>query len=287
MKSWTRAAVATAGCIIGGAAAAVAVGGRLWDRATADSVRRLRRDGPTPHPEAFRPEQLQGLPEPVARYFSFALTPGQPLLRSARVEQGGELRLGGFEAPWRSFTAVQHFSVDPPGFVWNASLRMAPFISVRVRDSYLDGVGSIHGRVAALIPVVDQSGGPELAAGSLHRYLAEAPWCPTALLPRPGLTWEAIDSTRACATLTDQRTTVSLEFHFASNGAIQRSYTPARYREVGGDYVLTPWGTSYRSYRPTNGMQVPLEGEVEWILPEGRLAVWRGRIRDIEYEHLR
>jgi hypothetical protein len=31
-------------------------------------------------------------------------------------------------------------------------------------------------------------------------------------------------------------------------------------------------------------MQIPLEGEVAWLLPEGPKPYWRGRITDIAYE---
>jgi hypothetical protein len=34
-------------------------------------------------------------------------------------------------------------------------------------------------------------------------------------------------------------------------------------------------------------MKVPMESEVAWQLPEGRLDVWRGRIVSVEYEFLR
>jgi hypothetical protein len=29
---------------------------------------------------------------------------------------------------------------------------------------------------------------------------------------------------------------------------------------------------------------VPLEGEVAWEMPEGRLPYWHGRVLDIEYD---
>jgi hypothetical protein len=29
---------------------------------------------------------------------------------------------------------------------------------------------------------------------------------------------------------------------------------------------------------------VPREGEVAWILPEGRLTYWRGRVVKVEYD---
>jgi hypothetical protein len=284
MRPWTTAVVAVAGGMVGSIAATVAVGRLLWDRSTARSVRRLVPDVSLSRREVFSHEQLEGLPRPVARYFEFALTPGQPLIRSARVEQRGEFRTGGSDAPWSPLIAIQQFSTDPPGFIWDASIRVAPFLSVRVRDTYIGGAGSMQAKLASLVPVVDQRGRPELAAGALHRYLAEAVWFPTALLPSQGIMWESIDSTMARATLTDAGTTVSLEFQFGPNGQIVRAYTPERYRELQGKYVPTPWACSYWSYAPIDGMRVPMEAEVEWTLPEGQVPYWRGRILAIECE---
>jgi hypothetical protein len=62
-----------------------------------------------------------------------------------------------------------------------------------------------------------------------------------------------------------------------------RAYTPERYREVDGKYVSTPWACHYGSYSQVDGMRVPTEGEVEWILPEGRLPYWRGRVFGHQY----
>ena len=33
-----------------------------------------------------------------------------------------------------------------------------------------------------------------------------------------------------------------------------------------------------------DGMRVPLDGEVEWILPEGPRPYWRGHLQDIRFE---
>ncbi len=55
-------------------------------------------------------------------------------------------------------------------------------------------------------------------------------------------------------------------------------YTPARYRDVDGKCVPTPWEGHFRQYERVEGVMVPREGEVAWILPEGRLSYWRGRV---------
>lgn len=275
MKRWIQ----VLGAVGGGLAGSLAVGALLWSRATAREVGRLARgqDGGT-----FARDQLAGLPAPVVRYFEFALTPGQPLYRTVRIEHRGEFR-SGLDAPWSPFKSVEHLSVEPPGFVWDAKIRMSPLLTVRVRDSYLEGTGSMKAGVAGVIPVVNAWGRTDLASGALHRYLAEAVWLPTALLPGRGVTWEPIDDNTARATLTDFGVTVSLDFRFNARGEAVSVYTPSRYRDVNGKGVPTPWEGHHWRYERINGMMVPREGEVAWILPEGRLTYWRGRIIRAEY----
>ncbi len=282
-RSKLKIAAMVAGGVVGSAAAAIAAGSFLWKRSTARAVRRLVHEGSESEPETFSRQQLAGLPDPVVRYFEFAITPGLPLIRTARIEHAGEFR-SALGASWSPFTSVQHFSVEPPGFVWDAGIRMSPLLTVRVRDSYLQGTGAMQARIASLIPVVDAQGGAGLASGSLHRYLAESAWLPTALLPGQGVVWEAVDDSTARATLTDSGISVSLDFRFGERGEIVSAYTPARFRDVNGVAVPTPWMCHFESYVPMDGMMVPGEGDVEWILPEGRLTYWRGRIVKAEYE---
>ncbi|MEA2563031.1 MAG: hypothetical protein QOH06_4535 [Acidobacteriota bacterium] len=273
---------AVAGGVAGSAAAAIGTGTLLWNRATARAVAQLAPGGTA---GTFTRDQLAGLPAPVVRYFEFALTldqqRDQPLIRTARIEHEGEFR-GSLDAPWSPFKSVQHFSVDPPGFVWDAAIRMGPLMTVRVRDSYLEGNGSMRASVAGLIPVVNAWGRTDLASGALHRYLAESVWLPTALLPGAGVTWEPIDDNAARATLSDSGVSVSLDFRFNEKGEVVSVYTPGRYRDVNGKGVQTPWEGQFRGYERMKSVMVPREGEVAWILPEGRLTYWRGRVVRIE-----
>jgi len=163
-------------------------------------------------------------------------------------------------------------------------MRMAPLMDVRVRDTYLAGKGSMQARTFAVIPVMDAMGKAELDAGALQRYLAEAIWFPTALLPGKGVTWSAIDDTKALATLTDSGTTVSLEFRFNEKGEVSGVFSPGRFREEKGKYILTPWAVRVWNYEERDGMRIPIEGEVEWQLPAGRLPYWKGKIVDVKFD---
>ncbi len=276
-----RIVLAVTGGALGAALLALAAGARRWDRATAHTVARVD-DIPAPAggPAAFTLDQLAGLPEPAARYFRFALTPGQPFARHAVVQFAGEFALK--PGAWALFTSVQHFRVGPPGFVWDARIRMAPGPSVRVRDGYVGGEGSMMAAYAGLVPVVDEGGTPEMAAASLLRYLAEAAWVPTALLPASGVAWEPVDDSTARATLTDGATQVSMDVSFGPRGEISR-VRAERYRDVDGTAVLTPWEGRFGDYERHGGMQIPMMGEVGWILPEGRHDYFRGRITAVEY----
>ncbi len=117
------------------------------------------------------------------------------------------------------------------------------------------------------------------------RFFAEGAWYPTALLPSQSVVWEAIDDTQAKATLTDGITTVKLVFQFDAQGLIGSVSSDGRYRELDGVQVATPWQGRFWDYELRDGMLIPHEGEVAWLLQEGPKPYWRGRIQRIEYEY--
>lgn len=116
------------------------------------------------------------------------------------------------------------------------------------------------------------------------RFLAEAAWYPTALLPGQGVRWEAVDADQARAMLTDGPVSVTLQFRFNAEGLIDSVRAEARGRTVGKRIVPTPWQGRFWNYRKRSGMLVPLEGEVAWLTGEGALPYWRGSITDIKYQ---
>ncbi len=264
--------------------AAIAAGMMAWHRTSARTVSRLvgvQDSTPQPEPLRFSRDQLEGLPPPVVRFFEFALTPGQPLVRRAHIRFAGTFAAR--PGAWAPFTAEQRFTVRPPGFVWDATIRMMPVVPVRVRDSYIAGEGAILAKVGALVPMANQHGTPEMAAGSLLRYVAEAAWFPTALLPGDGISWTPIDDTSARVTFTDGPTTVSLDVRFGAGGEIA-SFSAIRDRDGKGVSVPTPWVGRLTDWKRVDGMMIPTAGEVAWVMPEGEAAYWRGRVVDATYE---
>lgn len=231
-----------------------------------------------------RREDLEGLPPPVQRYFAAVLREDQPFVRRVRLLQKGQFRIGDASRPWRPLKAVQHFTSSPPGFVWDATITMAPLLPVRVVDMYLHGEGGLWAKVLSTVTMAHEEPAPALNKSELMRYLAEAVWFPTALLPAAGVRWKAVDEQSAEATVTDGRNTVSLLFSFNSNHEVERIYAPDRPRSTDGAQVPTPWQATYWNYEFRNGLRIPLDAEVRWLLPDGDLPYWQGHIAEIEHE---
>jgi hypothetical protein len=262
----------------------VAISTNAWRQKSVALLGRLLGARQRSGPLLFEFRELEGLPEPVARYFRTVLREGQRIARSAEISQRGHFLLRAQPPAWRKFYATQHVATSPAGFVWDASIRVAPGISVLVRDALIDGAGSMRASVMGLWPLVSAEG-TEIAAGALQRYLAEAPWVPTALLPSQGVTWTPLDDASARATITSGETTVSVDFFFATDGTVRRIHTDARSREVDGDMVPTPWQGHFSNYAEMHGMKIPLHGEVEWLLEDGPQEYWRGDITSVSYAY--
>jgi hypothetical protein len=273
------AAAATAGIIAAGAGA-LAVGTAAWRRESGRSVARLRSIGERQATDLAQLER-ERLPAPVRRYFDYALR--EPVTaRHVHVRWAGEMRLAP-DAAWVPFTAEQEFTLNPPGFVWDAAVHMMPFVAVRVRDTYVAGSATMLGRIGGLVTVVNAADAPELAQSALARWLGEAAWFPMALLPRAGVRWEAVDVGSARVVVEDGPTSAAADMHFAPTGELRRM-TALRYRDVDGTAELTPFEGVYGDYGSVSGVMVPTSAEVAWLLPEGRFAYWRGRPVAIRYE---
>jgi len=272
------AAVAGAASLV---AVVAAVGNLLWDRAIERDVRELsvpsRRSLATSSLEL-----LHELPSPVRRYLRFALAPGQRSITRARIRQRGVMRALDRRARWNPFTAIERFTSNPVGFVWSASMRVAPLVRVRIRDAYLEGRGVSEASVAGVIRFrASKQEAVSIADAALLRFLAEAPWIPTALLPSDVLSWSPLDERNARVTLRDGTRSVAVDVAFGERGEIER-VSADRYasRALG----VLPWSGRFSDYESMTGMMIPTAAEVEWVTSEGPVPVWRGRVVSAEYE---
>jgi len=241
----------------------------------------LTEEGSKAQSKTFSFNDLEGLPEPVQRYFKYALKDGQEYIRFVRLKQVGEFRMKENQS-WMPIKAEQYFTTEVPAFLWRVKLMMAPFIWIEGRDMYYQGKGNMLIKILSTITVADATG-REMDISSLIRFLSETPWFPTALLPSDYIEWKEIDSNSARAVIKDNGYTASGIFTFNEKGEIIKFVTNDRYMESDGKYFKEQWTGYYRNYQEIEGMKIPIEGEVEWNLSDRDLQYAKLKITDIQY----
>lgn len=255
-------------------------GSYRWQSDTDKLRAKLINGQQTIKPKIYDQKEIEGLPEPVQRFFRTVIKDGQAIVAAVKLSQQGQFNMSETESKWSPFTATQFVITQRLGFDWDARIQMAPGVNAFVHDTYLLGEGSLHASLLGLFTVAKIPSTPEANQGELLRFFAEAPWYPTALLPSQGVRWEAINDTCARATLTDGATTVSLVFQFNAEGTIATMRADARYRD---QLTAMPWSGRLWEYSVRNGMLIPLEGEVGWEYPEGTRLYFKGRTTEINY----
>jgi len=220
------------------------------------------------------------LPEPVRRYLRFAIPSNAPAIRSVHLRQDGDFR----PTPgprWFPIQGEQHFTLDPPGFIWQARIRMLPLLWIEARDSLTSGRGNMLIKFNSIFTLANVRG-PEISQGAQARWLAEAVWFPVAFASGR-VRWDQIDDRSARVTLLGEGLPVSLVVEFDEEGRASR-VRGERYRAVeGGKTVLTPWSGSCSDYREFGGLQVPSRVEVSWDLDEGQFTYARFHVTELEY----
>lgn len=211
------------------------------------------------------PDLYAKLPPPVKAWLDQAAPPETAEIVIARIKQSGSFRPEGNR--WLPLTAEQYFLARPPAFVWQARIWLMPVIWLQGRDIYLNQMGSFHGSLLSLIPLVGGMG-PEANVASLQRWISEAVWLPTALWPSEQVKWTGLGPKKAKVEVTDGKLSAEGEFTFGDDGLPQR-FLCHRYRDLPGGMQKQPWGVNYSNYQRPKGYLVPTKAEVAW-LPEGR-----------------
>lgn len=223
--------------------------------------------------QVYREEQLEGLPEPVQRYFRHVLKDGQPYVSSVRLTHDGEFKTS-LDKDWIRIKGEQFFTAEAPGFLWIGKTAL-----FKARDMYIGGEGRIVVSLLSLFKVVDGRG-EEYDKGELLRWLGENVWFPTNLLPRPGLQWQALDENTAL--LSFQHRGMSLEYRVRFNRAGE--ITELETRRPMGEGELETWIGRISGYEEISGMKIPMKIEALWKLEGEEHSYARFNVKEIYHE---
>lgn len=202
--------------------------------------------------QTFSFEQIADLPEPVKRYFRFALPEGQNHINYTSLRHDGLFRLKKTQ-PWFQIKGEEYHTVSPPGFVWSAKLKTSPLFWLTARDCYLHDRGNLLVKAYSLFTVATAEG-PEIDQGALSRWLSEAVLFPTALLPNENLVWEYVDENSAKLLFSYKSVSIAALVYFGRNGEIVRLTTDRYCAET---RRFEKWSGYCKSYTKHNGIRIP------------------------------
>lgn len=247
-------AILAVGCLLG-------YGATQFNTMIESDWRAMRTDR-KPAAEPVEADDLETLPEPVARWLQMSDVVGKRPPTEVRLGQVGEMRTEP-EGAWMPVEAEQAVGVHPPRFLWTASVRMGRFVYLSARDRYIDGESSMRIDVYSLVPVVDASG-RKIDQGALVRFLAESIWYPSAALA-DYVEWQPVDDATARATITYGGIEATGLFQFNDEGEVV-GFAADRYFHRPDGATKERWRVDVDpgSYETRDGVRVPTEAVVSW-----------------------
>jgi len=210
--------------------------------------------------ERFRPALLDGLDEPVRRYFVHALADGAPLSRGVRLQLSGRIKVGA----WLRFMSV--WEGDGRSFSWRATAGPGAVPLLRVHDQFRDGVGVMDIRLRpphARLPEVKllHAENDDVARSGAGRAALESLWAPAALLPARDVSWRAESDELIVARWHVPPERPELRIRIAPDGAV-RCLSAPRWRDAQHGYV--PFGADVDAERTFDGITIPSRLTAGW-----------------------
>ena len=228
----------------------------------------------------FTLDDIKHLPTPVRRYFEYSGFIGTP--KSAYM-RGNFTNADFSTSPDRKIKIdyTQYNFANPPrrlAFIDSAVMGI-PFQGL---DAYVDGLGTMQGEIAKIYPLFNITGGT-MNKSSLVTMLSESLLFPSVAL-QSYMSWEAIDDTRARATITYAGISASGEFSFNEKGEMRSFTTNDRtYTTLEGVSQEARWSIFLGDYTLVNGIRHPQSAHAVWHLGDGDFVYFKSDNTKIEY----
>ena len=226
---------------------------------------------------------LNDQPELLNRFFRSVIKDSTYIAKFITVNQTAQFKTD-LTSEWRSLKATQYFTTDIPNYIWVSEIETSQFFWVNAVDSYLNGKGNLLIKLNSSITVAD-SWGIELDKSGLFRYISEAVFFPTKLLPSKNLLWNILDSNIAEIKFTNNENSVVAKLYFDSEFKISKIETYDKYRALEEGFEKSLYTVYFSSYKLVNDLfEVPTSMEVEWDLASGKFKYGKFDITNIFYE---
>ncbi len=207
-------------------------------------------------PALFDPAMVAALPEPARRYFAFAIAPGTPLLTLAEIEMGGTFALGTNDQPNAGRMVARQILAGPRGFVW-----IMHSGTIGGSDGFSATGSWTRFRLLGLLPVARLAFTADHRRSAFGRAVAEALfWTPAALLPGPGIAWEAAGPDTARVTVTQGDLSQIVQITLRADGALVSLVMPRwSNANLAKRWQEQPFGATFGANREWHGYCLPSE----------------------------
>lgn len=219
-------------------------------------------------------KQLDGLPEPVQRYFNYVLKDGQPYISTVRLTHNGFFKTD-LKKDFIKISGEQYFSAQKPQFIWKGTTSM-----FTACDFFIDDKGGLIVTLVNVFNVVNANGS-NYDEGELQRWLAESVWFPTNFLPSEYVSWSALDANSA-----------KLSFHYKAVAFdfIVRFNAIGEITEIQGERFMTSdkkekWVCKMANYKEVNNVKIPFSDQAIWRLEDGDHCYAKFEVQKITYNN--
>lgn len=209
-------------------------------------------------------DDLKELPFSVQNWLKDVGILGQKKIKAVTLSQKGKMKLNPDQKNWYEAEAEQHIRVDIPGYLWQVNIPMFKILNIKGRDLFINGEGAMEIRIASLIPVVNENGNKKIDESSLHRFLMELPWYPTAAI-EDYISWEEVSGETAKATMNYKGMSVEAKFYFSENGNLKKIES-IRYKETDKDAKRIPCIGEIKGYTMVEGLKIPNIIDITWLI---------------------
>ncbi|GAB2684608.1 DUF6544 family protein [Aliiglaciecola aliphaticivorans] len=204
-------------------------------------------------PHAYDPKMVAELPEPARRFFNYAISTGTELLSVAEIDISGQFSLGNKQQPNYQTMHAHQILASPYGFVWK--MKLGGIVPISGSDS---GKWTRF-RIFGLLPVARINDNFDHRLSAYGRYIAESVfWTPAAVLPGPGVSWEAIDANSAQVTVCHGYLSQSVKIKVDAYGQlVEVSFLRWSNANDNKKYQIQPFGGRLSDFREVQGYHLP------------------------------
>lgn len=228
----------------------------------AEAVLRGMDSGPAHGAALFMPALLDGLPEPVRRYFLFSIAPGTPLASRVELTMQGTFSLGTKDKPQDFAMVAREVLALPGGFIWRPRLRSGP-LWLTGSDGLVGDEAWTRFWLASLLPVARIGNSADQRHSAAARLVLEAVWVPASLLPGNGASWTARDASHASVSMTVAGEAVAADLEIGDDG---RPLSVSTFRWTDANprrrFGWQPFGGRFTAYGTFAGYTIPTRVEV-------------------------